>query len=59
MTTSGVSRILMNKLINLKIEDDTGMLDTLANLVLYDKGEISQEENNLAEKAGIKIFTFD
>jgi long-chain acyl-CoA synthetase len=56
LSTISIAKEYIQKLCNVKLEDQDGKMETLKNLVVFEE-DLSQEERTLAEKAGLAIFT--
>jgi hypothetical protein len=61
MTTIAVSNDFISKLSNMKIEDATSdepMMHRVVNIIAFDN-EVTQEDKDISEKAGITVYTME
>ena len=61
MTTIGISNDLIQKICEIKIEDSTlevQLMKKIVNLIVFEDN-VTDEQKDIAKKAGIKIITFN
>ena len=58
MTTLAISKDFVKSTIELKTEDQSGKMDGLQNLIVFEN-DISDQEREEAKQAGLTIYSFE